>query len=189
MATNCLIGIAADIINDCDAAPVAGLEAVAYVMNRADVTYTLDATNRNLLTALGTEVGKNAYKLQGFKKNMNAGHDIVVSETTIDKYTQYFKFESWLIDAATTLALDGLSDLVVVVETKNKGVAGDGTFQVYGLETGLYKSSDTRRANDIDGNRVVELTNQAGEESSVSYHVFYDTDYATTQGALEALLA
>ena len=77
---------------------------------------------------------------------------------------------------------------VIIVKRKNKGADGNGPFQIYGLQTGLYKSSDTMRANTASGKRIIELTNQTEEESTVSYHVFYDTDYATTKGAVEALL-
>lgn len=186
---NCLDGIAANIINDCENAPIGGLEVKAWVFNRADLSGTLDPTNKNLITALSVASTKQGYYIQGFKKTLNAGHDIVVSETNVDKYTHYFNFQAWLLDATAINNLDGLADLVVVVEGLNKMTDGDGAFQVYGFDTGLYKSTDTRRANDIDGNRNIEMTSQAGEEPLVSNHVFFDTDYATTKAALDALLS
>ena len=53
-----------------------------------------------------------------------------------------------------------------------------------GLESGLWVSSDTKRTNDNDGTRLVELTG----ESNVSEHIVLSTDYATTLAMLEALM-
>ena len=189
MPTNCNFGIAADILKDCSAPPTAGAEAVAYAFNRSDiVSVTYDQSNPRLVTAITLASGAKAYKIESFKKETDAGFDLVTSDTNIDKYNQYVKFEAWGIDSDTVKALDELSDLVIIVERKNKGADGNGAFQIYGLLTGLYKSSDTMRANTASGKRIIELTNQAEEESTVSYHVFYDTDYPTTKGAAEALL-
>ena len=189
MPTNCNFCIAADILKDCSAPPTAGAEAVAYAFNRSDiVSVTYDQNNPRLVTAITLADGAKAYKIESFKKETDAGFDLVTSDTNIDKYNQYVKFEAWGIDSDTVKALDELSDLVIIVERKNKGADGNGAFQIYGLLTGLYKSSDTMRANTASGKRIIELTNQAEEESTVSYHVFYDTDYPTTKGAAEALL-
>lgn len=189
MASNCNFGIAADILKDCSAPPTAGVEMVAYAINRRDIAgVTYDQSNPRLVTAITLASGTKAYKIENFKKEIDAGFDLVTSDTNIDKFNQYVKFEAWGIDSDTVKALDELSDLVVIVERKNKGADGDGPFQIYGLQTGLYKSSDTMRANTASGKRIIELTNQAEEESTVSYHVFFDTDYATTKAAVEALL-
>lgn len=190
MAGNCLDGIANNIINDCSTAPTGGLEVKAWVFNRADLSGTEDLANKNLITDLTVEVGKQGYYIQGFKKNLNAGHDLVVSETNVDKYTHYFNFQAWLLDAAAVLNLDGLSDLVVVVEGLNKMTDGDGALQVYGYENGLYKSTDTRRANDGDGSRNIEMTSQAGDEATVSEHIFYDgVSLSSSIATLDDLLA
>jgi hypothetical protein len=189
MPTNCNFGIAADILKDCAAPPTAGVEAVAYAFNRSDIdSVTYDQSNPRLVTGITLRTGAKAYKIENFKKEIDAGFDLVTSDTNIDKFNQYVKFEAWGIDSDTVKALDELSDLVIIVERKNKGADGDGAFQIYGLLTGLYKSSDTMRANTASGKRIIELTNQAEEESTVSYHVFFDTDYATTKAAVEALL-
>ena len=189
MPTNCNFGIAADILKDCSAPPTAGAEMFAYAFNRRDIdSVTYDQSNPRLVTAITLADGAKAYRIENFKKEIDAGFDLVTSETNIDKFNQYVKFEPWGIDSDTVKALDELSDLVVIVERKNKGNDGDWAFQIYGLQTGLYKSSDTMRANTTSGKRIIELTNQAEEESTVSYHVFFDKDYATTKAAVEALL-
>ena len=185
----CTKGIAKDIINDCDYTPIAGLEATQVAFNRSDIsTVTYDATNKNLVTAITLKSGTQAYSIEGFKKSSNAGYDLTVNEATPDTYKQYASIQAWGIDAETINALDNLSDIVIISENKNNGVDGDGKFEINGLETGLYKSSDSRRANDNLGIATIELTTQDGEDATVSRHVFFDTDLATTSAAVTALL-
>lgn len=188
MADNCLDGIGLDILNDCENKPIGGTEVNAWLFNRSEISGTRDVANRNLYTALTVPVGKRGYRLKGFKKNIDAGFDLVVSEDAPDSYTHYFAFQAWLQDALSTQGLDALSDIVVVVEGLNKMSDGDGAFVMFGFDTGLYKSSDTRRFNNLNGNRVIEMTSQAGEEPGVSQHIVYNTDEATTRAMLDALL-
>jgi hypothetical protein len=186
---NCLFGITADILYDCDQRPTSGAEEFAYAMNRTDIeTITYNATNKHNVTGITMKSDTIAYKISGFKKEIDAGADLVASDTNPDKYNQYFKFEPWQIDAATTKALDNLSDLVIIVERKNKGLAGDGAFMILGLETGLYKSADASRINSDSGKRIIEMTNQADEESTISKHIFFSVSYSASKLAIEALL-
>lgn len=185
----CILGISSDINNDCDLRPVAGLETTLTAFNREDIdTVTYDGTNSHLVTAITLKTTKQAYTITGFKRSSNSGHDLTVNEFAPDSYKHYISIQPWGIDADTVKQLDDLADLVIITENKNKSDAGDGTFEIYGLETGLYKSSDTRRVNDNLGAGTIELTNQDGEDASVSRHVFYDTDYATSALAVTALL-
>jgi len=180
--------ISADILNDCANKPQAGAEQVAYVFNRADITATLDVANTNLATDLVVAVTKQGYKLTGFRKNLNAGSDVVVSETSPKKWNQFFSFFGWNVEADEVNNLDNIDDLVIVYESKAKGASSEGAFHMLGYNTGLYVSADTKRVNDNDGARSLELTNLAGEESPVSEHIVLDTDYATTLALLEALM-
>jgi len=68
-------------------------------------------------------------------------------------------------------------------------IDGDGVFAAYGVKYGLYKSTDTRRANDINGARNIELTSLAGQEEKYSNYTLLDTDYATTKALLETLVS
>lgn len=186
----CNLGIFADILNDCAYSPVAGAEVDVYLFNRADIsTVTYNATNSHTVEAITLASGKYAYKHTGFKKSINAGHELVAGDNVPDTFKQSLDLVAWGIDSATVKALDNLSDVVAIVENKNKGVAGDGAFMVLGLETGLHKSADTRKVNDNLGTRAVSLATLDGEAATVSNHVFFKTDYSTTLGLIEGLLA
>lgn len=186
---SCVKGITANIINDCDYQPKGGVEETVYAFNRSDIdTITYNATNKHIVEDITLASGKLAYTIKGFKKSSNAGYDMTVNENLPDTFKQYFSFQPWGNDAATVKALDNLSDLVIVTESKNKGVSGNGAFEIFGLETGLYKSSDSKRANDNNGIPTIEMTTQDGEDASVSRHILFDTDYATTKAILVGLL-
>lgn len=185
----CLNGISANIINDCTNQPTAGLEQVVYAFNRSELSGTKDTTNPNLMTALSVAIGKQGYKIQGYKKTANAGFDFEADDTMPERYPQFFSSIIWGIDAATVQALNDLNDIVVVVENKNPGKDGDGKFEIYGFDTGLYKTSLTKRSNDNGGTFSLEMGSLEGEAPTRSHYVLYDTSTAATRDALIALLA
>lgn len=185
----CTDSIAKNIISNCTNQPNGFLEVKAWIFSRP--TYanaiTFDATHPNKITAIAAVSGANCYTLTGVKKMLNAGHDIVVADDRADKYTHYFNFQQFEISAEDIHNLDNLKDVFVVVERKDKATGGDGTFVAYGVKNGLWKSTDTRRANDINGARNLELTSLAGAEENYSEYTVLSTDYAVTLAMLEGL--
>ena len=184
----CITGIAKNITSDCSTSLSGGLEVEAWVFNRTALTPTYDASEGNLVTGLANVGDAVGYKLKGIKKLLNAGHDIVVSEDRPDKFTHFFSFQGFEIMTDDILNLDQINDVVVAVELKDKNDTGEGIFVMYGLKKGLWKSADTRRWNDINGARSIEMTSLAGQEEPYSHYVLLDTDYATTRDLLESLL-
>lgn len=184
----CITGIIDSIVSTCENSPVGGLEVKSWLINRKDIdAVTLDGTNTNTIEAMTLKQGKRAWLLTGVKKLLNAGHDVVVNDARDDRYTHYFSFEQFEVDGAALLNVDQINDMVVICENKNKGVSGDGAFICLGLMNGLYKTSDTRRSNDTEGTRKLELASMAGQEEKYSSYVFFITNYATTLAAIEAL--
>jgi len=187
MAT-CTTGISANLINDCNNQPTAGLESVIYAFNRSEISGTKDTTNPNLMTALSVETGAQGFKIQGYKKTSNVGFDFESEETMPERYPQFFSSIVWGIDAETVKQLNDLNDIVIVVENKNPGQDGDGKFEIYGFDTGLYKTTLTKRSNENGGTFNLEMGSLEGEAPTRSHYVFFDTDAATTKAALEGLL-
>lgn len=184
----CTDAIAKNITSDCTTQPVGGLEVEAYLGYRPYISPTYDGTSANKVTALTVTALQKLYKLKGVSKNLNAGHDRVVSDDTADLYKHYFSFKGFEFDSPSVLSLDNLRDLVVFVNYKNKNSTGDGVIVAYGLGTGLYVTSDTRRANDAHGIRSIELSTRDNEEEKYSQYNVVITDYAGTIARLEALL-
>ena len=185
---SCITGISKNITSTCETSLSGGLEVEAWVMNRNEVTPTYDGTKGNLITALAMVGAAVAFKLTGVKKLLNAGHDIVVAEDRPDKFTHFFSFQGFEILSEDIINLDQINDVVVVVELKDKNDSGEGIFVAYGMKKGLWKTTDTQRANNINGARSIEMASMAGEEEPYSRYVVFDTDYATTRALLEGLL-
>jgi len=185
---SCTTGIAKNITSDCTTQPVGGLEAVAYIFNRDDMTITYDGTNASKVTTIAKAGSDVAYKYTGVKKNLNAGHDRVVQDELADTFAHYFALKGFEVAADSIENMDGLNNVCVVVEFKHKPTDADGTFVAYGLKSGLYPSSDVRRANENNGVRAIELQTRDGEGEPYSQYNVLSTDYATTKSMLEGLL-
>lgn len=182
----CLDGITKNISSTCETQPIAGTEVKAWIGNRLDATMTYDGTDVSMITDIQMALTTKLYVLTGVKKLLNPGSSLVVAEDRADKYQHKFNFQGFEFLAEDVENIDALNDLFVVVEMKNKGATGEGTFRAFGVKNGLYKTSMEWTANDIDGAIAVELTNQDGSNEDYPWYTVFDIDYATTLAMLEA---
>ena len=181
----CTTKLAKAIANTCDNKPSAGLEVKAWAINRADATFTLDGSVLTKCTAITMAGVTVAYPITAVKKEMNVGADGVVADNMPDLFKHYFSFQPYSRAAADIQALDNMTDIVIVAELK--GTKGEGSFVIFGLETGLHKSSMSFHANDNHGVPTYEFMTRDGEEEKYSRYVFWHTDYATSLSDLVAL--
>lgn len=184
---DCVKGIALDIISDCTTSGIGGNEIKAWAGNRSEMIPTYDVTNPSLITGLAMVATKQLYTITGVKKLINSGFDRVVADDRPDKFTQYLNIQGFEFKAPNVEGMDNLDDIVVIVESKDKPADGNGAFRVFGMKYGLYPTTDTMRANDINGARNIELTSLSGQEEPHSNYTLLDTDYATTKALLEGL--
>ncbi len=182
---SCLTGITQAITNLCADVPAAGLEVKAWIINRADVTWTVDGSNIVLLTAATMAGVTVAYPVTAVKKEANAGFDAVIADDMPDQFIHNYSFQHFARDAASILALDSIDDIVLVVELK--GPKTTGVFQVFGFESGLHLVTMAYRTNDNNGKPTYEFATREGEVEKYSRRVFWDTEYDTTLAALVAL--
>lgn len=182
----CNDGITKIITSTCATTGSGGLEVKAWIINREDVTITYDPTIPLKITAITYASTKRSWPITGIKKLLNAGSDIVVADDRPDKYTHYFNFQQFEFASEDVYNVDNMKDVIMIVESKDKADDGDGVFIAYGVKKGLWKSTDTQRANDINGARNIELTSIGGQEEPFSRYVYLATDYATTLAALVA---
>jgi hypothetical protein len=185
----CTTGIAKAITSNCTTQPVGGLEVVAYLFNRADMTITYDGTDLNKVTGIAAVGAALVYKYTGVKKNLNAGHDRVITDDLSDTFKHNLSLKGFEFDVDSVANLDGLNDICAVVEYKQKSTSGDAVFIGYGLKSGLYVTADSRRANENNAVRSIELTTRDQEGEPYSQFNVLITDYAGTKAALEALLS
>jgi len=187
MAENCYTGITQAITNACADAVKAGVEEDIYVLNREDIaSITRSGSPTNLVTAITMKSTKRAWKITGTKMSNNLGYDIVIRDNAPDAYTHIYEADISKNTALIRKQLDNLGDVVVIAENRNKASA-DGTFIIYGYESGLYPSAGSQRSNDNYNQHTLTLQTREGQEESERPLVFLSTDYATTLAALVAL--
>ena len=182
----CTSTITASIVSDCSTIGVGGNEIKAWIFNRLDVaTITHDGTYYSKITGMVFNTGKRAWTFTGVKKMLDSGWDPIIAETRPDKYKQKVTLETFSFAAQDVENISNLSDVVVVVESKDKG--NDGTFRIYGLGSGLYKVGDAHMANAANGARVLSLESLAGQEESYPVFIFDSGTYAQSLAALVAM--
>jgi hypothetical protein len=182
----CVDGITKNITSTCVTQPIAGTEVKAWVANRLEVSITYDVTDVSMITNIAPTSGNQLWSLTGVKKLLNPGSSLVVAEDRADKYQHKFNFQGFEFLAEDVENIDALSDLIVIVEMKDKSATGEGTFRAFGAKNGLYKTSLEWTANDIDGAIAVELASQEGENEDYPWNTVFITDYAATKAMLVA---
>lgn len=190
MALSCLEKIVQDIVADCTVETVGGNKTKAWLLNLDDdFTFTFDATNGSKITSIVNGVGVQAYTLTVSRKGLNTGHDRVIEAGRSDRFTHFASFNDYSVKAADVEAIDRIGRFMIITEKVDQKAAnaGEGVFKAYGVEFGLYPTSDSKRENDANGARVLELTSQDGDTEVYSDYTVFDTDYATTLALLVAL--
>lgn len=185
---NCSSKITKNITSDCSTQGIGGMEVEAYLFNRTDFDITFDGTSANKITnieRIGTAL---AYKLKGVNKNFNAGSDRVVAEGFADTYTHTVDLKAFENDTLSVKDIDSMGDVFVVIERKQKTSTGDGVFIAYGVQTGLYVTTDTHRQNADNGTRALSLASRATETEQFSKYNVLLTSYVLTKAMLDALL-
>lgn len=182
---SCASKIAAAVTNSCTNKPSSGIEVKAWAINRADATFTMDATTETLCSAIALAGTTVAYPITAVKKEANVGSDAVIADNLPNCFKHYFSFQPYDRSALGIKAMDDMTDIVIVAELKGK--KGEGSFVIFGLETGLHPSGMSYRTNDNYGIPTYEFATRDGEEETHSRYVFHSTNYANTLAALVAL--
>jgi len=182
---SCLTPVTKAITNSCLNVPSVGLEVKGWIINRKDVTWTIDGATVVLLTAATMTGDTVAYPVTAIKKESNVGFDGVFADNLPDLYTHNYSFQPYSRIASHIAAMDSIDDIVLVVELK--GPKTSGCFIVLGFETGLHLVSMSYKAKDNNGIPTYEFATREGEGEKYSRRVFWSTDYDTTKAALVEL--
>lgn len=177
---SCKGKIIKNIINDCTAFVGGGIEQdYVYLINRKDMTVAMNSTNDVVIDDITIDSEASVYKLVGAGQNIVVGADRVVGTDLPDLYTHFLSFKGFEWDSASIRNIDQMSDLVAVVVRKSPTIT-DGKIEVYGLQGGLYVSSDTFRSNTDNMTRSIEMTSMEGAQEVHSVYVYMQ---ATTKSS------
>lgn len=153
------------IINQC--AAVRGLSPTAWVLPYYGTKYygynpaTFALGDSPEVFSFINENSATFSKISAVKYALNAGADVVVSEVRNNAYKHYFSVTIappvGLLDE-----LDKMDGIIVIVKDNN------GKYLVFGAENGLWKTSQTKRANDNTGLITIEYASREGIEETFS---------------------
>ena len=177
----CNTFITADIINDCTKRPTRGIYPTAWVMPYEGREYALktvigeDNPVYNEIEQLTTPA-LNFYKIGAEKFALNVGSELVTSEVKRNGFTH--KFTGILSQVGNKL-LDTMDGIIVIVKKGDK-------YLCYGLQNGLWKTAQSRMANDNSGLVTVEFASRADMEEDYSEYYFKDGYYNYSGKSLTA---
>ena len=188
MALNCGQITASITGSNCGAGSVA-LDNYIYIVNRDDIDYSASAEADGVVSALVLKTGKKGYKYTSNNKAFEG-------TSALNKGTYSTSFDHSIVGrvfANTQAIKDELNKLAfgkfVVVVANNSNANEETKFEVYGWENGLVCTALDK--NTADGDGIVYSFTLASDEGAREGDIpksFYNTDLATTEAALEALL-
>ena len=164
---SCNTNLVADIINDCTKRPTRGIYPTAWVMPYEGREYALntvigeDNPVYNEIEQL-TAPALNFYKIGAEKFALNVGSELVTSEVKRNGFAH--KFTGILSQVGNKL-LDTMDGIIVIVKKGNN-------YMCYGLQNGLWKTAQSRMANDNSGLVTVEFASRADMEEDYSEYFF-----------------
>ena len=186
---SCNTELIADVINDCTKRPTRGIYPTAWVMpfeGREYLLKTVIGENPAVYNEIEqlTAPALNFYKIGAEKFALNVGSELVTSE--VKKNGFIHKFTGILSQVGNKL-LDTMDGIIVIVK---KGDA----YMCYGLQNGLWKSAQSRMANDNSGLMTVEFASRPDMEEDYSEYFFNfgELDYSgksMTADTIELLLS
>ena len=186
---SCNTELIADVINDCTKRPTRGIYPTAWVMpfeGREYLLKTVIGENPAVYNEIEqlTAPALNFYKIGAEKFALNVGSELVISEVKKNGFIHKF---TGILSQVGNKMLDTMDGIIVIVK---KGDA----YMCYGLQNGLWKSAQSRMANDNSGLMTVEFASRPDMEEDYSEYFFNfgELDYSgksMTADTIELLLS
>lgn len=190
--------VSQNIEPNCTDPIITGVEAIGVIINRADIDWAnvvYNGTRKNVIESLPLKVGKKGYTISIPSNKPFAGTDTnIVAGTNSNKFTSNVGFVVLNNDPDVSAnIIDGLAngEFVVAIQNKYNNVSkavtpSDSVHELYGISKGLKATTlaNEKYSSDTDGGWNVILTEAEHPKSAIW---LYDTDYATTAAAFEAL--
>ena len=187
----CNTDLIADVINDCTKRPTRGIYPTAWIMPFAGREYLLKVgEGEGELNPVYNEIENltapaiNFYKIGAEKFALNVGSELVTSEVKKNGFIHKF---TGILSQVGNKMLDRMDGIIVIVKK------GD-SYMCYGLQNGLWKSAQSRMANENSGLVTVEFSSRSEMEEDYSEYFFEfgELDYSEkslTADSIEIILS
>lgn len=186
--TPCLGVISANIDEDCDNPRIIGYEDTALIINRSDIDWTgvtYNATNPRIVEALALISMKKPYAIYNPRladASFNGTQTALNADTRHYTKTLQFYYKGIGADAAANV-VEPLAKGEYVVILQRKDHSGHGSFQIFGLQNGIYATEQVQ-----DEATGYWLMTMAIDEPFAETELF-KTDYAASKALFDALVA
>jgi hypothetical protein len=186
--TPCLGVISANIDEDCDSPRVIGYEDTAVIVNRSDIDWTavtFNSSNKRIVEAFALVSGKVPYVIHNPRlsnPSFNGTQTALNADTRNYTKTLQFYYKGIGGEAAANV-VEPLAKGEYVAILQRKDHVGDGSFQIFGLQNGIYATEQVQ-----DETTGYWLMTMAIDEPYAETSLF-NTDYATTKAMFDALVA
>lgn len=186
--TPCLGVISANIDEDCDNPRVIGYEDTAVIVNRSDIDWSavvFDAANKHIVESFALLAGKTPFVIYNPRLS-NPSFNGTQTALNADNghYTKTLQFYFKGIGGiASATVVEPLAKGEYVVILQRKDHSGHGSFQILGLQNGLYATEQVQ-----DEATGYWLMTMAIDEPFAETELF-KTDYVATKVLFDALVA
>ena len=147
-------------------------------------SYTVSS---GIVTAVTLDATKTGFAYEGYNNSVNAYSDIVKNEYGL-YYKHSVKFRVFKRSDAIKQQIMKMAVTKIVALVENHDRNNDMTFELYGLDSGLVMQEGPMNMQDGGGVWDILLESDDTALEQLRPYTFYDTDYATTLAAAEALL-
>lgn len=183
----CTYIVSKDIQGNCSNPIFGGLEQIGYLINRGDIASFTKTSG--IVSAIALKTGAKAVTVQQMGQQAFNGTSAELQQG--DVMNTFNKVGSFIIldnsPDVTEKIVNPLAngEFVLILENKYKDSTSKNAFEIIGLDRGCRATAITQNKYENMGGWQVELTETETPNAST---FFWDTDYATSKAALEALL-
>jgi len=189
MASCAGITIAADY--SCANPLKAGVNERLLIGNLDDInTITYDVVNTSVITGITMNVGTSMYAFNGVRSSNKPDISLQADDFSVG-FIHQMDFSVFEVDSDQKVNLQAMAakKTFAIYQNPNDSSLGDAIFEVMGANSGLEMSTLNRQPASKDGSYKIQIrTPEAASETSLP-NSFFDTDFATTEGKINALVS
>lgn len=180
------------MLYDCADKPKMGIaNGEAVLINYEDIDFAASTIADGVITDLVLKSGTTGYKLEWYKDLGSANSVFNPSTEDVDGFAHQFLARLGTTTAEHAARAKELKEgrFIVVYEGKYKGVDLDDAFKVRGWDNGMRLLEMTENTLENSGSILFTLQTEEGNVEEYPYHVFLETDYATSKATFDSLFA
>lgn len=180
---------------DCENPLAVGVIQRVLIANRKDVdliTYDVTPMMTNVITGITMKATKTFFEFLGVNESITTQQELI-RRATNNGYKMTLGLSVFEVDNLALLNMMAMAyePQIAIVYGVDDTSLGNGAFQVLGVDAGLDLITNIRINGDVETGsaHVLSLeTPDSGADEKMLAPVFFDTDYATTLLAVDALL-